>query len=125
MVEASDPCRHRSGLQCGLQAAGGLSAVMIGCYAVLYIFAFASMVDPRLAGWERWRLILEKLTMTLTAIPLTLGAVVICAGVGVTAVSLHRLAFGAVGPKRSAVFIILVATLTGAAFLLALVGIFM
>jgi hypothetical protein len=126
MVQPSNlPRRHRSGLRCGLQAAGGLSAIMIGCYAVLCIFAFSSMIDPHLACWERWRLILEKMTLTLNVIPLTLGGVLTCGGVVATVVSLHRLAFGAIGPKRSAVFIVPVAMLTGATFLLALVGIFM
>jgi hypothetical protein len=125
MIIASDRLRrYRSRLRCGLQAAGGLAAVIIGCYAVLYVFAFSSTIDPRLAGWDRWRLILEKMILTLNVIPVALGGFMTLAGLAVVLTSLHRIAFGAIGPKQPALFIVSVAMLMGAAFLSALVAIF-
>lgn len=45
-------------LRRGLQ---GLFFLLLGCFGLLYVYGFASMVDPTPAGWDRGRLILGKM----------------------------------------------------------------
>jgi hypothetical protein len=82
------------------------------------------MIDPRLIGWDRWMLILQKMLLTLNVIPLSLGGLMVIAGAVVGVIS-FRSASRAIGPRRSGVFVVAVALLICAAFLLTVVGIFM
>lgn len=45
-------------LRRGLQ---GLFFLLLGCFGLLYVYGFASMVDRTLAGWDRGRAILGNM----------------------------------------------------------------
>jgi hypothetical protein len=84
------PRRHRSHLRLALQAFGGFAAALLGAAVVLYIYAFSSMVHPRLSGIERWTAILQKMFCTLNAIPTILGGLLSMAGLAVMVFSLQK-----------------------------------
>ena len=51
----------------------GLVATALGSLIVLYIYAFASMVDPRLQGIAHWQKVLEGMFLTLSVVPTVFG----------------------------------------------------
>jgi hypothetical protein len=81
-------------LACAAIAVGGCVIACAGCCAVLYVYAFASMVPPRfVVGWERWSMILQKMLLTPDAVAVL--AAVSAIGVGVAAVVISiRMALG-------------------------------
>lgn len=44
-----------------LLALASLVAIAIGSFCLLYVFAFCSMVEPSLQGWDRWSEILGRM----------------------------------------------------------------
>jgi hypothetical protein len=72
---------------------GGCLIATIGCCVLLYIYAFAAMISPRITGWDRWMLILHKMLWTPAAVPVFFGVFALGVGVAIVTVSL-RSAFG-------------------------------
>jgi hypothetical protein len=119
------PKPSRSRLQLVLQAAGGLLGVLIGGFVFLYVYMFASMVDPRLMGMDRWAVILEKMFLTLSVIPVAFGGMMIVAGITLATNSFWEIVTGNSAPKRPAIVAVMLALLVSAVALMGLATIFM
>lgn len=68
-------------LRHGAPGVMGLVIAALGCGQVFYIYAFASMVDPRLAGAAYWNEVLGKVFLSAAAIPTVLGLIMVVAGI--------------------------------------------
>jgi len=80
--------RHRGRSLLG--AMGGLLTAAMGCCLVLYIYAFCSMVSPGIVGWDCCKAVLEGMFLTLNAIPLVIGTMMLLAGASVTLMSIWK-----------------------------------
>ena len=58
----------------------GLMALAIGCAIVLYVYAFASMVDPRLTPGEFRREVLIRMFLSWSVVPTVFGLTLALAG---------------------------------------------
>jgi len=59
---------------------GGLLLMAVGSVIVLYVYAFASMVDPKLSGIAYWQTILNKMLLSGAVVPTLFGVVVAIGG---------------------------------------------
>jgi hypothetical protein len=81
-----------------VSTAGGCLIAVIGCCAVLYVYVFATMISPRIIGWDRCLVILHNMLLTPAAVVVFFGMFALCAGVAIVAVSL-RIALGISTPN--------------------------
>jgi hypothetical protein len=51
----------------------GVSCILLGGFCVIYVYGFASMVDPDLICWERTWAIWKKVLLTPSVIVFLLG----------------------------------------------------
>lgn len=78
---------------CAAIAAGGCLFAAVGCCALLYIYAFSAMISPRIIGWDRWMLILQKMLLTPSVVVVFFGVLAVCIGIAIVTVSVE-MAFG-------------------------------
>jgi hypothetical protein len=74
-------------------AIAGAVMMAIGSYAVLFVYAFATMVDPRFHGWDRRIAILKEMFLTPSVAIVMFGTVAVGVGACIGATSLPQ-AFG-------------------------------
>ncbi len=72
--------RQPSPIGCGAIGCGGLLA-FVGGYMILFIFAFASMVDPILSGWEWWTEVFVQIGNGSGWPIIVVGASILCYGI--------------------------------------------
>ncbi len=122
--ESYPPRRHRSYLWRSLLMAAGVIIVLLGCCVILYIYAFSSMVDPRLIGLERCTLIFQKMLLTLNVIPVSIGAILVISGFSLMVVG-GRGGAKPIGTQQSSYLLITIVLTICAVFLLSLIAFFM
>jgi uncharacterized membrane protein HdeD (DUF308 family) len=64
-------------------AVAGCLSMAIGVCTIIFVYAFAAMIDPRIIGWNRCLLILRKMLLTPSAVPVLFGVFAIGVGVAV------------------------------------------
>lgn len=90
-LQDADMTKHRlSPMIPSLSIVGGCLLVIVGCTGILYVYAFASMVEPR-HGWERWRLILYKMFMRPEVVLVLFSTVIVAVGVTIVVRSVKKL----------------------------------
>jgi hypothetical protein len=82
-MNTSQSCFTRA--QCGRLGVLGSLLVVIGGFVDLYVYAFASMVDPRLLPAAQRLAILKSMFLTSSVIPTVFGLTVAIAGIVVCA----------------------------------------
>ena len=115
------PSKKTKWIHCISLALLGCFLAVLGCGMILYTYAFASIVHPSLAGWDRWSLILQKMLLTPTVVLVVFS--VVAFGVGIaTIVSSLKMAFSSnpFNPKQIVSIGIYTALLLGTALLLLL-----
>jgi hypothetical protein len=78
---------------CAALATSGCLIAAVGCCAIVYVYAFAAMISPRIVGWDRWTLVLRKMLLTPSVVAIVFGVVAFGVGVAMVTVSL-RMALG-------------------------------
>jgi hypothetical protein len=78
-----NPTDRRLRLQQMAYCAFGLLPLMLGCALTMYIYAWASIVNPRLPPDERRAEILRKMFLTSNAIGTAIGLFCIATGIGI------------------------------------------
>jgi hypothetical protein len=92
----------------------GLLALAVGCAIVLYVYAFASMVDPELTRGQFWREVLHRMFLSGAVVPTMLGLMLALAG-AVTAIWSAAAAAGMIAdrfPGRKCWSVLLIGFLT-------------
>jgi hypothetical protein len=62
---------------------GGIATGMCGIALMIYCYAFASMVDPRLSLSGRVTTIIGKMLLSPLVVVVALSGVLVCAGIGI------------------------------------------
>ncbi len=74
----------------------------IGSYAVLCVYGFATMIDDRIRGRDRWLAILKEMFLTPSVVIVIFGIVALCIGAFIGATSLqHALGIRVRGPRTA------------------------
>jgi hypothetical protein len=71
-------------LKCFGYALLGLLSGGLGAAIVLYVYALASIVNPRLNGMARWRAVAVKMFLSTSVVPTMLGMTLVVIGVATT-----------------------------------------
>jgi hypothetical protein len=116
-----NPTDRQLRLQCLAYSAFGLLPLLWGCAITMYIYAFASIVNPRLPADERRAEILRKMFLSHDAIGTAIGLFSIATGVCILLYGVVSL-FMNVNPSR---FAIRSAIVAGAGALLLAICLFM
>ena len=102
----------------------GLMSFVLGCGLILYVYAFASMVNPELTGGHFWRKVLDRMFSSGAVVPTGIGLTLVLAG----AVTMTRSAAAAAGmiedrlPNRNGWLVLSVGCLLLLALLIIVIG---